>query len=56
MDDWQVQYDDTTQTLTVTFPNGRSYDYEAVPPDVAAKFAADDDKPRFFNRNIRGRY
>jgi hypothetical protein len=59
MADWSIQYDEESQQLTVTFPNDpkqRSYAYTGVPPDIAKRFAADDDKGGFFNRYIRGFY
>lgn len=56
MADWNIQYDASEQVLTVVFPNGRSYRYRDVPPDVARGFAEADSKGEFFNRNIRGQY
>jgi len=50
------QYDEKTQSLLVTFPNGRSYVYEGVPPDIAKKYAESDDRGVFFNVFIRGQY
>ena len=50
---WRSSYNKETQTLTVTFPNGRSYDYDGVPPDIAEGFERADSKGSFFNANVR---
>lgn len=54
--EWSVQYDKDTQSLTVTFPSGRSYSYDGVPPDIAEKFDKTDSKGSWFNTYIRGIY
>jgi|HubBroStandDraft_3_1064219.scaffolds.fasta_scaffold00290_24 hypothetical protein len=54
--EWQVGYDKDTQTLTVVFPNGRSYEYDNVPPDIAEGFQKAESKGSFFNEMIRGVY
>lgn len=56
MADWDIQYLDDEQVLTVVFPNGWSYRYRDVPPDVAQRFGEAGSKGEFFNRNIRGQY
>jgi len=57
-DDWDVKYENKQgeQALLVTFPNGRSYRYDGVPPDIAQRFAESDDKGGFFNAFIRKQY
>ena len=53
---WRLSYNKETQTLTVTFPSGASYDYDAVPPDIAEGFERAESKGSYFNANIRGIY
>lgn len=53
---WQIAYDKESQSLTITFPNGMPYTFEAVPPDIAEKFQAADNKGQFYNSYIRGSY
>jgi lysyl-tRNA synthetase class 2 len=49
-------YDPGTSRLTVTFVTGRIYEYDEVPPDVAADFSAARSKGEFFNAHIRNHY
>jgi hypothetical protein len=53
---WGVDYDEEKQTLVVTFPNGRPYTFESVPPDVAKRFAESESRGEFYNNFIRGVY
>lgn len=47
------EYDDETQTLEITFVNGQSYTYEAVPPDIPAALATASSPGRFYNTFIK---
>lgn len=50
-------YDPSTDTLTVEFVDGSSYDYLNVPASVARQFEAEKaNAGRFFHRQIKGRY
>jgi len=51
-----IDYDPETTVLTVWFRTGNTFDYVAVPSDVAADFFAAPSAGKFFNANIRGRY
>ena len=42
--------------MTVVFPNGRSYEYDGVPPDIYENFQKADSKGSYFNTYIRGSY
>jgi hypothetical protein len=53
---WQASYDEATQRLLLTFPNGRSYSYDAVPPDLYRQWLEADSKGDFYNQMIRGIY
>ena len=53
---WRLDYDKETQTMTVVFPNGRSYEYDGVPPDIYENFQKADSKGSYFNTYIRGSY
>lgn len=50
------EYDDETQTLTITFSNGQSYDLTGVPPDVAQGLVDADSPGRYFNTRLKGLY
>ena len=52
----QVDFDDSTDTLTVTFTGGEAYDYMNVPASVYRAFAAAGSAGQFFHRQIKGRY
>lgn len=49
-------YDEAQRRLRVTFTSGDVYDYDGVPPEVAAAFRAAFSKGRFFASDIRDRY
>jgi hypothetical protein len=51
-----IDYDESRETLTVTFITGRMYEYFDVPLDVAHAFQRASSKGAFFNRKIRDRY
>lgn len=53
---FQVDYDDATDTLSVEFTDGRTYDYLNVPSQVARAFQAAASAGEFLNRQIKGRY
>lgn len=53
---WQIVYEKESQSLTITFPNGMPYTFDGVPPDIAEKFQAADNKGQFYNSYIRGSY
>lgn len=52
----RFSYDEPHRRLRVTFVSGDVYDYEGVPPEVAAAFRAAFSKGRFFASDIRDRY
>lgn len=52
----RFSYDEPRRRLRVTFVSGDIYDYDDVPPEVAADFRAAVSKGRFFASDIRGRY
>jgi len=52
----QVDFDESTDTLTIEFTDGRTYDYLNVPAQVARQFQAAGSAGQFFHRHIRGRY
>ena len=53
---WSAEYDKESQTMTVVFPNGRSYQYDGMPPDIYEGFMKADSKGSYFNTYIRGSY
>ena len=52
----RFDYDASRRRLSVTFTSGDRYDYEAVPPEVAAGLRGASSKGRFFSARIRDRY
>lgn len=56
MADWNIQYLEDERVLVVIFPNGKSYTYRDVPPEVARGFGEADSKGEWFNREVRGKY
>lgn len=52
----QVDWDGDTDTLTIEFTDGRSYDYMNVPGAVFREFQASGSAGQFFNRQIKQRY
>jgi hypothetical protein len=50
------EYDEAQSILRITFITGRVYEYEDVPPAVAAEFRSAGSRGAYFNRNIRGAY
>lgn len=53
---WNGRYDPERQELVVTFPNGRSYTFEGVPPEIAEGFEQAESKGTYYNTNLRGIY
>ena len=53
---WGADYDKDRQTLVITFPNGRSYTLDGVPPDEADAFMKADSPGSYWNTYLRGRY
>jgi hypothetical protein len=51
-----IKYDRETERLTVTFVNGRVFEYVDVPAEVAASFQSAFSKGTFFNCYVRDRY
>lgn len=50
-------YDDASQTLAVRFKATRAtYNYQGVPPDVAAAFNVAESPGKFFGATVRGQY
>jgi hypothetical protein len=52
----EIGYEAETQTLEITFCNGRPYRYFGVPVSLHRAFMACDSKGKFFNENIRDVY
>jgi hypothetical protein len=51
-----INYESALSRLTVTFTTGRSYDYFAVPQNIADAFRSSFSKGAYFNSNIRDKY
>ncbi len=51
-----IDYESALSRLTVTFTTGRSYDYFAVPQNIADAFRSSFSKGAYFNSNIRDKY
>jgi hypothetical protein len=51
-----IDYESALSRLTVTFTTGRSYDYFAVPQNIADAFRSSFSKGAYFNANIRDKY
>jgi len=51
-----VSYDADSQTMVITFNNGKSYAYAGVPEDVARDTANAPSVGEYINENIKGRY
>lgn len=49
-------YSETRRQLDLMFASGKRYRYLGVPIELARRFASDEAKGRFFNREIRNRY
>lgn len=49
-------YDEDTQTLTITFLSGRSYRYLDVPPGVVEGLASAGSPGRYFNAAIKDQF
>lgn len=52
----QVDFDDSTDTLSVTFADGHTWDYMNVPAAVARDFQNASSAGQYLNRHIKGRY
>lgn len=50
------EFDSATDTLTITFSDGRTYDYMNVPPAVARSFQQAGSAGQYFIRHIKDRY
>lgn len=51
-----VGYEAETQTLYVTFTNGSTYTYEAVPEDVYQGLLSAESVGKYLNQNVKGHY
>jgi len=51
-----ISYDPDSQTMTITYNNGRSYAYAGVPEDVALDASNAASVGEFVNSEIKGRY
>ena len=51
-----VSWNADSETLTLTFSTGRSYDYPQVPEQVYLDLMAAPSAGAYFNANIKGRY
>ena len=52
----QVDYDDDTQTLTITFQDGRSYEYDSVPVTIFQGIQNAPSAGSYFHRQIKNSY
>jgi hypothetical protein len=52
----QIEYDELSQELIVTFTSSRVYTYYGVPRDVYSRFLCAESKGRFFNEYVKDRY
>jgi hypothetical protein len=52
----QVDHDGESQTMTITFKDGRSYEYSGVPHSVFMGIQNAPSAGSYFFRQIRGRY
>lgn len=52
----QVEYDSDEQKMTVTFKDGRSYEYTSVPQSMFLGIQNAASAGSYFGRNIQGRY
>lgn len=51
-----VSFDDSTDTLTVEFAGGDTYEYLNVPASVYRSFQAAPSAGQFVHRNLKGRF
>ncbi len=51
-----IAYDAVAERLEIQFHDGRTYEYEEIPPDVHAALVAAESKGRYFNAAIRHRF
>ncbi len=49
-------YDEESQTLSITFHSGRTYSYGSVPQSVAEGLGTADSPGRYFNSNIKNNF
>nr|NJM04752.1 KTSC domain-containing protein [Desulfobacula sp.] len=52
----RFRYDETSQTLTVQFNSGTTYDYYDVPHHVFEEMKSADSKGKYLNKEIKGIY
>ncbi|WP_183627718.1 KTSC domain-containing protein [Novosphingobium sediminicola] len=52
----RAEYDDATGRLTIWFPQGHSYDYCGVPPEIWQGLLSAGSPGRYFNAFIADRY
>lgn len=52
----RVDFDDSTDTLSITFQGGDEYDYMNVPASLYRQFQAAPSAGSFFFRQIKNRY
>lgn len=48
-----IEYDDNTQILRITFTQGRTYDYPAVPRNEVDQLIAAPSVGKYFNTHIK---
>ena len=51
-----AEYDEDSETLTITFSNGRSYDYSPVPRQVYDELLAAPSAGTYYATRIKGIY
>lgn len=51
-----VGYDETHQTMTVKFQNGRKYQYHDVPKNVFEALTNAESSGKFVNKEVKGKY
>ena len=51
-----IEYDEKTQVLNVSFVKGGSWSFSGVDKETAEAFKSASSKGQYFNMNIRGQY
>lgn len=51
-----LTYDDETQTISMTFQDGASYQIENFPATEWSRWRSAASLGQYFNRNVRGKY
>lgn len=51
-----ISYDEKTRTMSVTFHDGKTYQYFDVPPGVYERFISSASKGSYFAQRIKGNF